>query len=385
MAGVAPAESAARAPLSIIHVTSPGLYGGLETVVHLLASNQVRAGHAVCVILLGVDPAAARHPLADALSKSGVSVEFVPRGRPPFRDERAHVAAICRRLNANVLHTHGSRPDFIASPAGKAVGIPTVSTVHGVTVQGLKSHLLHMLEWRALRRVSAVIAVSRPLMGVLASKGVPRDRLVLIPNAFASTVEPLSRDDARRALGIPEDRFAFGWVGRLSREKGADVLVESLRSVRSPRPVIVFVGDGPERESLIELARTLGVTDDIRWLGAVPSGAALFAGFDGFVLSSRSEGTPMCLFEAMDAGIPAIVTAVGGVPDVVSDREALIVQPEQPAALAAAIDALIADRQAGRERATAARARLSAAYSVGPWIERHNDLYRKLISQTVSG
>ena len=370
------------APLSVVHVTSPGMYGGLETVVRLLARGQARAGHSVRVVLLGIASADGSHPFATSLAASGVTVDFIPKGAFPFDAERAELTGICRRVHADVLHTHGSRPDVVASRVGRGIGIATVATVHGVTGAGLKNHLMHWLEWRALRRLDAVIVVSRPLIATLGLKRILRDRLVYIPNAFASTCELLDRVDARHVLGVSDTGFVLGWVGRLSREKGADVLIESLPLLTVPRPTVVVIGDGPERASLVAQAEALGVAKDIRWFGAVPSAAPLFAGFDGFVLSSRSEGTPMCLFEAMDARTPVVVTAVGGVPDVVSASEALIVPPEQPAALAAAIDALVANRGAATARALMAHSRLRDAYGVHDWVQRHDTLYRRLITRT---
>jgi glycosyltransferase involved in cell wall biosynthesis len=367
-----------RSAQSVVHVTSPAKYGGLETVIRLLASNQRRAGHAVCVALLGVDPSNAEHPLAVALAAHDVTVEFIPRGRFPYGAERDQLRTICRRVGATVLHTHGSRPDVVASPAGRALAIATVSTIHGITGDGIKNAIMHALEWRALRRVSGVIAVSRPLLGALQERGISAEQLTLIPNAFGSTKEPLPRPDARRAIGAEDGEYVLGWVGRLSREKGADVLIDALAHVKTSRPTVVFIGDGPELPALRQRARERGVDSQVRWLGSVPDAAPMFSGFDAFVLSSRSEGTPMCLFEAMHAGVPSIVTAVGGVPDVVSEREAVVIPPEQPIALASAIDRLIADAPGARLRAEAARRRLQDVYDVDSWVRSHEQLYRNL-------
>jgi glycosyltransferase involved in cell wall biosynthesis len=236
-----------------------------------------------------------------------------------------------------------------------------------------------------LRRVDAVIAVSRPLVAVLAAKRIPRDRIVLIPNAFAPRGDGLDRAAARRALGIDEERRALGWVGRLSREKGADVLIDSLARVSAPRPMVVFVGDGPERESLVRQCESLGLLNDVRFVGAVQNAARLYAAFDGFVLSSRSEGTPMCLFEAMESGAPLVVTKVGGVPDVVSEKEALVVPPEDPPALAAAIRTLIGDGISAETRAIAARQRLRSEFNLEVWLARHHELYRRLAADQRRG
>jgi len=366
---------------SIVHVTSPGEYGGLETVIRLLASAQRRAGHDVCVALLGIRRSVDDHPLAIALRDAGVTIEAIPRGRFPYGSERTHLKRVCRRVNAAVLHTHGTRPVVVASSVGRALGIGSVATVHGITGSGAKNAIMHRLEWRALRRLSGVIAVSRPLVGALEARGVPRKLVSVIPNGFQPGSGQLSRADARREIGIADDAPVLGWIGRLSREKGADVLLESLPHLGASRPTVVFIGDGPGFASLSQQAAALGVERQIRWVGAVPQAARLFSAFDGFVLSSRTEGTPMCLLEAMDARVPAIVTSVGGVPDIVSEREAVVVAPEEPAALAAAIDRLLGDPAAARLRADAAHRRVREAYDIDSWVRSHDQLYQSVIAE----
>lgn len=378
--GTSDASATGVARLSIIHVVAPGHYGGLETVVALLATSQRRAGHTVSVAFLGVESPMASHPLAMALTEQGVAVESAPRRRFGILRDRVWMQSLCRRLAVQVLHSHGSRPDVVVGTLSRRLGIPRVATAHGVTVQGFKSWVLHSLQWRALRRFDAVVAVSRPLVAVLASKGIRRDRVVLIPNAFSASGNTLDRAAARAALGIDGERPVLGWVGRLSPEKGADVLIDALATLSTPRPMVVIVGDGQERESLIKRSESLGLTNDVRFAGAIQNAARIYTAFDGFVLSSRSEGTPMCLFEAMETGIPLVVTKVGGVPDVVSEREALVVPPEDPGLLAAAIDALLGDRGAAEARAAAARHRLHSEFDLARWLTRHDDLYTRLVA-----
>jgi glycosyltransferase involved in cell wall biosynthesis len=111
-------------------------------------------------------------------------------------------------------------------------------------------------------------------------------------------------------------------------------------------------------------------------LGQVTEAARLIKAFDVLVLSSRTEGTPMVLFEAMAARVPVVATAVGGVPDVVSQNEALLVPPDRPDELASAIAAVRNDPAAARTRADAAAKRLATEYAVGPWVERYAAVYR---------
>src|SRR6266566_158231 len=141
----------------------------------------------------------------------------------------------------------------------------------------------------------------------------------------------------RRPLGIPRDGFVVGWVGRLSHEKGPDVLLDAIPHLRDVPLGVSVVGTGAQRAALQERARDLGLNGRVRWHGVVPDADRLFPAFDVFVLSSRTEGTPVVLFEAMAANVPIVTTGVGGVPDVVSPAEAALVRSEDPVALAAEI------------------------------------------------
>jgi len=223
-----------------------------------------------------------------------------------------------------------------------------------------------------------VVAVSRPLQLRLVQSGVPLERVHVVPNAWSRGAPALERADARRALGLAPDAFVVGWVGRLSPEKGPDVLLEALEQVSDLPVCTSFIGEGPARRQLEARARRLHPDGEgrVRWHGAVRDAGRLFTAFDLFVLSSRTEGSPIVLFEAMAAGVPVIATTVGGVPDTVSTEEAVLVPPEHAAALAAAIRAAYRTPEVARARAARARERLHREFAPQPWAERYERIYR---------
>jgi glycosyltransferase involved in cell wall biosynthesis len=116
----------------------------------------------------------------------------------------------------------------------------------------------------------------------------------------------------------------------------------------------------------------------ITWHGVVPDAGRLLRAFDVLVLSSRTEGTPMVVLEAMAAGVPIVATRVGGVPDVLSSADAMLVPPEDPAALAAAIRAVHDHPDAARSRADSARRRLDTEFALAPWLARYEAIYRQV-------
>ena len=376
---VRPADSlAGRDAIGVLHLVAPSAIGGAERVVHALATGQRRAGHRVSVAAV-LASGVGDHPFLGPLVEAGVDV--VPLCLPPraYLRERAAIVDICRRIRPDVVHTHGYRVEVVDAGVAHRLGIPTVATVHGFTGGDWKNRLYQRLQRRALRRFDAVVAVSRPLAGDLARAGVRADRLHVVRNAWPEGEggePPLPRDRARRLLGVPAERFHVGWVGRLTAEKGADVLIAALDSLRDLPLVVSVLGDGRLRPQLEALAARRGLGERVRWFGNLPAARQLFAAFDVFVLSSRAEGTPIVLFEAMATGAPIVATAVGGVPDVVSSKEALLVPPEDPTSLAEAIRRVYADSTATATRARGARRRLESEFALAPWLASYEHIYR---------
>jgi glycosyltransferase involved in cell wall biosynthesis len=377
-----PAMMRSRAPtasVSVLHVFAPGLVGGCEAVVRALTvgsrGSSVEANVAA-VVLPGEFDLSFLAPFRDA----GVPVFTIQVPHRGYLQERTQVARLCRELGPDVVHTHGYRADVLDAPIARRLGIVVVSTVHGFT--GGPGRLYQWLQRRALRRFDAVVAVSRMLRDDLARSGVPRKRLYCVPNAWHPWGPLLDHRAACRALGITPDGFRVGWVGRLSREKGPDVLVDALGQLGDAPVTASFLGAGALRQALDTRARALRVADRISWHGLVPGAGELFRAFGAFVLTSRTEGTPIALLEAMAAGVPIIAANVGGVPDVVSSNEALLVPPENPQAVAAAIREVLENPAAARSRARAARERLEREFGLAAWLERYEAIYRAVCTSS---
>jgi len=372
---------------SILHVLAPAPAGGLERVVRALAAGQAARGHTVTVAAVlernqrrAADAAAEayEHPFVASFAGTSVLVAPVIVGRREYLGERAAIRALAAQHCASIVHTHGRRPDVVDAGIAKERNVPSLTTVHGFTGAGLRSFVNAAIQRWAFRQFDGVVAVSDTVADALMRFGVPPARVHVIQNAYDQVAPPLERAEARARLRARGDEFIIGWVGRLSREKGLDVLLAALPDLRDRPLTVAVIGSGGERAALEADAARLGVSDAVRWMGQVNDAPRLFRGFDLFVLSSRSEGTPIALFEAMDAEIPVVATAVGGVPAVVSPAEARLVPPEDPAALARAIRDALDDPVSGRTRAAHARTRLGTQYAAGPWLDRYDRLYADL-------
>lgn len=360
---------------SVMHVLAPAPFGGAESVVRDLSRGLTGRGYEVEAALLLEGDAA--HPYERVLAEVGAKVHPIRMPPRAYRREARALAELLEMRRPDVVHTHGFRPDVQAGRVAGRAGIARVSTLHGFTGGDLRTRLYERLQVRTVRRFEQVVVVSRPLEARMRRAGVPPARLHLLRNAWSRAESPMPRGEARAELGLPPDVFAIGWVGRLSAEKGGDVLVEALARLADVPFAACVVGDGPDRPALEARARSLGLSDRMRWCGIRPQAGRLFSAFDAFVLSSRTEGTPIVLLEAMQAGVPIVATGVGGVPDVVGPAEALLVPSEDPDALAGALRALRADAAGARRRADAARRRLDAEFAEGPWLDAYERIYRE--------
>jgi glycosyltransferase involved in cell wall biosynthesis len=358
--------------MNLMHVLAPATFGGLESVVYALATGQQRRGHEVQVVML-LESGTPEPVLGALLHQSGVSVaRIVSSGRAYWTQLRL-LREVCQAFRPDVIHSHGYLPDVLSRVLVHTVPARRVSTVHGFIGSTRRARLYEWLQCRAYRSIDAV-AVSRKLASDLVGRGVPEAKVHVIANAAVPAEQPLRSEVARERLGVSKEVFSLGWVGRVSHEKGLDVLLEAVKELPDLPIQLTVVGDGPARREL-ETRSGGEIRSVVRWAGILPDPSRVMAAFDLIVLSSRTEGTPMTLLEAMGASVPVVATKVGGIPDVITEEHGLLGPPEDPSALAAAIRSVYMDRPAAAARAQAAHRRLDAEFSVDAWLDKYDQLY----------
>lgn len=360
--------------LDLTILTAPARIGGLETVTASLAGGLARRGHRVRVLaLLGPGPEERCLPF-ESLPSLGVAVEVLRSPPRHYVAERRWVIDRLAETPGTVLHSHGYHADLVGWLAARATRRPVVSTSHGFTSRGVKNRVYEWLDRQVLARIDGVIAVSSPLRDQLIRAGVAGNRVHLIPNAWPGGAAPFAGVEARAILRLPATGIVVGWVGRLTPEKAPEVFLAAVPQL--PAGVVAsIVGEGPMRADLVAEAARRGLGSVVQWHGLVPAASRLLTAYDVMALSSWTEGTPMVLLEAMAAGVPIVATAVGGVPDVVSSREAILVPPGDPSALAAGIRRCLEDPESAAARAQAARERVTRNYSAESWLDRHEQVY----------
>jgi glycosyltransferase involved in cell wall biosynthesis len=339
------------------------------------------------------------HDQVEELRKRGVIVDLLATDRKPgsfwgrLNKYSRHFLNACSRLTArhDVVHLHfPAAPHVISAlPVLMRGDRPYVVTIHRGELHGLPdAGFARWVVKRSLLCAARVIAVSRELADIaIDGLGVSHSRVEVINVGFNGDLfRPRGieeRRELKRKLGFAEDSFSLLFVGTLERRKGITVLFDALAKLDHRMPLEVFLaGIGPSESELRGLAGTHPFAGSIHWLGAVEHGALadLYCAADAFVLPSFAEGTPTVMLEAMASGTPAIVTRVGGVPDVIEHgRNGLLFDPGDDAALKELIEQLVADRTLGPRLAEQALADVQK-HSLAAQVLRIEQLYRTVIT-----
>ena len=282
---------------------------------------------------------------------------------------RAAIAA----SRPDIIQTHSIKSHFLVRLSGAWKQHPWVAFHHGYTLTVLRLRVYNELDRWSLRKAGRVITVSRAFARQLRRRGVPEGRITVLHNAIDAAwgeraAEPELRAATRSMLGIGVDERAVLIVGRLSREKRHGVLIQAAHQLKTILPEIpvrlIVVGDGPERASIERMAESLGVSGGVLMVGHQGDVTPYYAAADLAVISSDTEGSPNALLEAMAAGKPVVATAVGGIPEIVTNEDtALLVPPGDPAQLAKAMARALSSPEATGQMAERAHALILAHYS----------------------
>jgi glycosyltransferase involved in cell wall biosynthesis len=356
--------------MRIVHVVQGLGIGGQERLVIYLSHELARRGHepAIVTLSLGGELRA---------EVQGIPVYDVPRAGGVDYSLVARLAHLLRARRTDVVHTHNPAPMLHAVPAALLARVRRrVHTKHGVNRYGRRG----LWAARALvRTVHAVVAVSAETADVARAKElVPEQLLRVVPNGIP--LRPYHPDAqagarVRAQLGIRPDAFVVGSVGRLVADKDYPMLVRAVGHLLSERFRLVIVGDG---EARAEIERAIPV-DRARYVtltGVRRDVPAVLASFDLFALSSRTEGLPLAVPEAMASALPVVATAVGGLPSVVPATCGVLVRAGDEAELARTIGALARDRTRSRAMGQSARSHALARFSIERMADDYERIYR---------
>jgi glycosyltransferase involved in cell wall biosynthesis len=317
---------------------------------------------------------------ASRLTSIGVEVVALRR-RPGFRPGLARaIAGVARRHGSTVFHCHHYSPFVYGRLASLLVpGSRIVFSEHGRLSDAPPSPKRRLATSLLTAGVKHLYAVSHDLRRHLLEEGFP-DRLAVVWNGIDARTAPTpaERESARATLGVGSDARVVGSVGRLDPVKDFGTLVRAfaIARLRDPRLVLVIVGDGPERARLTDAIAAAGVADAVRLLGHREDVAALLPGFDVYANSSITEGISLTILEAMAAERPAVVTAVGGNPEVVEDGVTGLLRPARDVpGFAHAIEELSSNGEWAARLGAAGRRRVLEHFTLDRMVDRYAAIY----------
>jgi glycosyltransferase involved in cell wall biosynthesis len=291
---------------------------------------------------------------------------------------------ICRHERVGIWHGHDYKSNLLGLLLRCFWPMRLVTTVHGWVRHTRRTPLYYGIDRVCLPRYEVVICVSEDLRQCCLKCGVSPKRCVLIENAI-DTVEFSRRlpvEEAKAQLGLHSGRFVIGSVGRLSAEKGYDVLIRAVdQLIRAGLNIeLLIAGEGDEKSRLETLISELGLGQFVRLLGYRADTRELYEALDLYVLSSYREGLPNVLLEAMALEVPVVATRIAGVPRLVRHQETgLLVEPGDVEGLAAAITHLFENPSDRARLAASGRQRVERDYSFAVRMDRIRSLYDELL------
>lgn len=339
----------------------------MEQVVSDLVSNIDRERFnplVVCINSIG--------QIGEELQKKDIAVIKLPRMLPlvsylfPYQ-----LVKIIRQFKADVIHVHSGCWHKVAI-AGRWCGVrKIIYTDHGRFFPDLKKVIF--LDRVASVVTERIVAVSQNLGEYMTNVvGIPKPQMSVIINGIDVERFRSSRISPRGG------RCSLGIIARLEPVKDIPTLLQSMKLVlqRYPDVSLIVVGEGGEKEYLLEVANRLGISESVDFLGCRRDIPLVLKDIDIFVLSSLSEGTSITLLEAMAAGKPVVVTNVGGNPAIVADGiNGFLVPPREPETMANALVRLIEDSSLRTKMGEANTKKVSDSYSVLAMTEQYQRLY----------
>lgn len=384
--------------MKVLRVIARLNVGGPALHVAYLTSGLAERGYDTTLVAGSI--ARGEESMAFVADERGVKVEplvELHREISPVRDLRAmlRLAQVIRRERPAILHTHTAKAGAvgrIAALLARDARPPiVVHTFHGHVLRGYFNRLatfgFRTLERWLARTTTALVAVSPEVRDDLVALHVaPATKFTVVRLGIdlGSRVDNdgAQRSETRRQMGLGEDAFVIGWVGRMTAVKRTDAVVRTLQKLveRGVDAYVVLVGDGPDRNQLEQYAHDLGVIRRCLFLGYQEDVARFYDAVDVLLLPSINEGTPVSVIEALAARRPVVATRVGGIPDVVRDGvDGFLV--DDPDELAARLEELAADPDLRARMGAAGRERVFGRYAVDRLVDDVDQLYRRLLAE----
>ncbi len=359
--------------MNILHTEASCGWGGQEIRILSESAGMAARGHRVAI---ACPPEA---PIARAAQQQGLELIPLPIAKKRLPGLRAMRALLARR-RFDLVNAHSSTDSWLAALACASLrDAPALVRTRHISAPIARTAANRWLYARASAFV--VTTGERLREEVIERTGASPERVASIPTGIDhDRFSPGDRLAARKALGLPADRFTIGIVATLRSWKGHRFLVEALAASQDPRLLLVIVGDGPQREALARQVAEGGLGDRVMLVGQREDVPLWLQAFDAFALPSyANEGVPQALIQAMLCGLPCVSTSAGAIGEIAIDgRTALVVAQQDSGALGAALAKLVADPELRRALGQAARAHCLQGFTRESMLDRMESVFMRV-------
>ncbi len=373
--------------MKICYGSDAPFLGGAERFVELLAKGMLARGHDVSLVMRCADASSPLGGWAQTLSDCGVSVTPVDMNLPYGLTTLGRLRTAFREQVPDVVHLNMPGPydaqmAVMAPMARRAGARGVVATEHLPMVSPLwKRALVRRWAMRSVDIVTTVCAANVPFL--TGQHRVPDSKVRAVHNGLDREHGRAEVDvtAVRRRAGVGDNDVVVLFVGNLLPHKGLLRVLHAMPSI-SETAHLVVVGDGPDRAHGESLAEKLGIASRVHWQGRLEANEVrdwMLAG-DLLTLPSTIEGLPYVIMEAMACGLPVVASNVYGIPEMITAQEnGLLVNPNDVAAIAAAIHRLVADATLRVQMGIAARKRFELEFTLETHLDKFESIYREVI------
>jgi glycosyltransferase involved in cell wall biosynthesis len=353
--------------MKIAHVVDSMEVGGVETLVAQMCRLQREQGHDPSVYVVGENGALGEELLRDGFAVRLRMARSLAYATPSFF--RAF-----KELRPDVVHLHNPTPTIYAALAARMVGVPRVVTTRHGLVSPPHRLAVELRYAVAATCCDSVVGVCDATTNNLKSiHTIPTRKIVRIYNGTVQ-IQRVAKQECPSKNG-----FTLVYVGRLAPVKNHVLMLNAFRAACSAMPGLELwmVGDGVERSKLEAFAHDLGINERVTFWGQQLDVAPFLSTADAFIMSSKSEGLPISLLQALSLGLPAVVTNVGGMAEVVSKAKAgIAVSDTDPSEMAAAILRLASSEEEREQFSINAKTSFFASFTLEGMVEAYTSLYQ---------
>lgn len=362
--------------MRILHTEWSDGWGGQERRIVAEMAGMAQRGHH---LVLATRPHA---KIAAKAREANIEVIELPFSRRTDLGSILRLARYLKQERIDVANTHSGVDSWIGGLAAKLAGTPVLVRTRHLNLP-LKRNWLNFVHYLPDRIITCGEGMRRHLAE---GCGFPAGQLESIPTGidFAAFAPRRPRDAVRAELGLDEGDFAVLVVGVIRGVKRHEIALKALKELLAavPSAQMVLAGEGPMRPDMERLARELGIAERVHFLGHRDDVPDLMAAADVLLLTSRSEGVPQAVTQALGLGLPVVATKVGGVPELIEhERTGLLIPPESPKAAAEALARVARDRNWAARLGQAGREHALAHFSLEAMLDHTEQLFSELLQQ----